>query len=152
MSNNSDIDIRQVEMSECRQILKIETACFSDPWSLSDFEYQVNSPHSRLIGAYAGGEAVGFVNTVCIAGEIDVNNVAVMEQYRKMHIADRLLEYAFSLHIDAERAYLEVRESNIPAQKLYEKHGFIKYGERKNYYQNPAENAILMIKEMKDGK
>ena len=51
---------------------------------------------------------------------------------------------------EADSAYLEVRESNMPAQKLYEKHGFVKTGERKNYYKNPIENAILMSKNMKD--
>lgn len=152
MSNNSNVEIRRVELSECGQILRIERSCFTDPWTLSDFEYQLESPYSRLVGAFADGQAVGFINTVCVAGEIDVNNVAVLEQYRKRHIADKLLNFVFLLYDSAEAAYLEVRESNIPAQKLYEKHGFIKYGERKNYYQNPAENAILMMKNMKDVK
>lgn len=140
--------IREVTSEECKEILKIEKSCFSDPWSISDFEYQVKSPYSYLIGAFADGQAVGFVNTVCIVDEIEINNIAVLEEYRGNHIADRLLEFALSLHPKAKSAYLEVRESNLPAQKLYEKHGFVKYSERKNYYKNPTENAWLMVKQI----
>ena len=140
--------ICEVTSEECEEILKIEKACFSDPWSISDFEYQIKNPYSKLIGAFANGRAVGFVNTVCIVDEIEINNIAVLEEYRGKHIADRLLEFAFSLQPKAVKAYLEVRESNLPAQKLYQKHGFVKYSERKNYYQNPTENAWLMVKQM----
>lgn len=47
--------ICEVTSEECEEILKIEKACFSDPWSISDFEYQIKNPYSKLIGAFANG-------------------------------------------------------------------------------------------------
>ena len=142
--------IREVTIDECNEILAIEQSCFSDSWSYEDFEYQVKSPYSKLIGAFIDNNTVGFINTVCVVDEVEISNVAVMKEYRRKHIAEKLIEYALSLYPQSIKAFLEVRESNFPAIKLYEKFGFINYGERKNYYSNPIENAILMMKEMEN--
>lgn len=140
--------IREVNIDECEDILAIEQSCFLDSWSIEDFKYQINSSYGKLIGAFEDNKVVGYVNTVCIVDEVEINNVAVLKEYRRNHIADRLLKYALKQYPQALRALLEVRESNTPAIKLYEKLGFVKYGERKNYYSKPTENAVLMVKEM----
>lgn len=141
--------IREIKIEECKAVLEIEQACFSDSWSIEDFEYQVSGKYTKLIGAFVDDKIVGFVNTVCVVDEVEINNIAVLKQYRKKHIANNLLKYALSLYPRAERVLLEVRKSNIPAIKLYEKFDFEKYGERKNYYQLPNEDAVLMCKTMK---
>lgn len=140
--------IREITIDECKDILAIEQSCFLDSWSIEDFEYQVKSPHSMLIGAFIDEKVIGFINTVCVIDEVDINNVAVLKEYRRQHIGEELIKYALKHYSQAKKIFLEVRESNIPAISLYEKLGFIKYGERKNYYHSPTENALLMIKEM----
>ena len=137
--------IREVSLDECEDILKIEQACFSDSWSVEDFEHQVNSPYSKLIGVFVENKLVGFINTVCVVDELEINNVAVLKEYRRNHLGEEMIRYVLSVYSDVDRVLLEVRESNIPALKLYEKLGFVKYGKRKNYYKEPIENAVLMI-------
>ena len=147
--NKQQILIREIELSECDDFYYIEKACFSTPWSKADFEYQITNPNAKIIGAFFGEEAVGYINLQYIAGELTVNNLAVTLRYRGKGMGEKLLSHALNLYPDAECALLEVRKNNIPAQRLYEKHGFVKVGERKNYYSNPTEDAILMTKNMK---
>lgn len=75
-----------------------------------------------------------------------MQNLCVHPDYRKQGIAKTLLETLIKGARDAKLSFitLEVRESNIPAIKLYEGFGFTKVGERKNYYNHPVENAELM--------
>ncbi len=140
------ISLREISLSECDDFYRIEKACFPDPWSRADFEYQIISPYSKIIGAFAEDKPAGFVNVQYIAGEISVNSIAVVEKNRKNGIAKMLLEYVFKLYPKAECAYLEVRESNVPARRLYENFDFKAVGMRDNYYHDPDENAILMTK------
>lgn len=148
--DRSEFTLREIELHECDAFFEIEKACFSDPWARADFEYQITSPNGKIIGAFQGEKPVGFVNVQYIVGELTVNNIAVMPEYRGQGLGGRLLEYAFEAYPETEVALLEVRKSNIPAQKLYKKYGFEKVGERKNYYSNPTEDAILMTKKMGD--
>lgn len=144
--NKQEIILREINLSECETFWQIEKACFSDPWSMADFEYQIKNPHAKIIGAFAKDNPIGFVNVQYISGELTINNIAVLEPFRQQGIGEKLLTYALELYPQMECALLEVRESNKPAQKLYEKHGFVKVGERKNYYSDPTENALLMTK------
>jgi ribosomal-protein-alanine N-acetyltransferase len=77
-----------------------------------------------------------------------INNVAVDESYRRQGIADELLLSLeeFCLSRQAESMTLEVRESNLPAISLYEKHGYQMEGCRKNFYRDPTENGLIMTK------
>ncbi|MGN0602089.1 MAG: ribosomal protein S18-alanine N-acetyltransferase [Oscillospiraceae bacterium] len=149
--NSSDIEIRKAVLADCDSICDIENACFSDPWSKESFEYQISNPFAEIIGAFEGNVPVGFVNVQYVSGELTVNNIAVTEKYRRKGIAKKLLEYAFEQYPETECVYLEVRESNVPAQRLYEKLGFVKVGKRENYYKSPVEDAWLMTKDMRNG-
>lgn len=145
----SKLVVEEIDLQQCNDFWEIEKQCFSDPWSFLDFEYQIKNPNTEIIGAFVGNMPVGFVNLQCVAGELTINNIAVLKEFRKQSIGEKLLKAALEAYPNADVAFLEVRESNIPAQKLYEKFGFVKVGERKNYYQNPTENAMLMTKNMK---
>ncbi len=145
----SKLVVEEIDFQQCNDFWEIDKQCFSDPWRLSDFEYQIKNPNYKIIGAFVENKPVGFVNVQCIAGELTVNNIAVLKEFRKQGIGEKLLKAALEAFSNADAAFLEVRESNIPAQKLYEKYDFVKVGERKNYYQNPIENALLMTKIMK---
>ena len=149
--SNFDIVIRKAQLSDCEDICLIENTCFSDPWSKQSFEYQLSSNSGDILVAVVDGKIAGFINLSCVVGELTINNIAVLKEYRKQGIADRLLANALDKYSGSDVAFLEVRESNIPAQSLYRKHGFFKFCERKNYYRNPTENAWLMTKDMKNG-
>ena len=83
-----------------------------------------------------------------IAGEGDISNVAVYERYRGQRIADVLLKAMFALgeeHGILEYT-LEVRSQNHSAIRLYERNGFVTEGVRKNFYQKPTDDALIMWK------
>ena len=88
-------------------------------------------------------EAAGFISVWCVCGEAEINNIGVLEKFRRMGIAKALFDSAYNA-AKAEKWYLEVRESNLGAISFYEKQGFERVGMRKNFYTAPTENAVLM--------
>jgi ribosomal-protein-alanine N-acetyltransferase len=88
----------------------------------------------------------GFIVVRCFEGEWEIENVAVTPTARQRGLATRLLEALLGVarQEQAVRIHLEVRESNLPARKLYEKLGFHGAGWRRNYYSNPSEDALLL--------
>jgi ribosomal-protein-alanine N-acetyltransferase len=87
----------------------------------------------------------GFICAQALAEEWEIENVVVATQVRRRGIADALLQELVR-HIRSQAGvtvWLEVRESNQPARRLYEKHGFREAGRRRGYYQDPVEDAVL---------
>ena len=91
----------------------------------------------------SNGKAAGFISVWCVCGEAEINNIGVLEKFRRMGIAKALFDSAYNA-AKAEKWYLEVRESNLGAISFYEKLGFERVGMRKNFYTAPTENAVLM--------
>lgn len=90
-------------------------------------------------------QIVGFLVAVRVVDDWEIENVIVAEPWRRQHIAHRLV-HAFLEMLPSNSpcsVLLEVRESNVPAHRLYEKIGFTREGRRKDYYRNPTEDAIL---------
>lgn len=87
----------------------------------------------------------GFVCAKAVAGEWEIENVVVASEFLRQGIADRLMQALLDQanRAAASRILLEVRESNLPARRLYEKHAFREVGRRPKYYRNPKEDAIL---------
>ncbi|MGB9071973.1 MAG: ribosomal protein S18-alanine N-acetyltransferase [Terriglobales bacterium] len=97
------------------------------------------------------GEICGFVCAKVVAGEWEIENVVVAQEFQRRGVADRLMG---ALIREAQKEagtkiLLEVRESNLPARRLYEKRGFAKVGRRRSYYQHPVEDAVLYELRMK---
>ena len=93
------------------------------------------------------GKIVGYIGAIYDFWDGEILNIAVKNEYRKQGIGEKLMQEIidFLCLEKKENVFLEVRKSNFPAQKLYEKLGFIKIGERKKYYEN-TEDAIVMSK------
>ena len=89
---------------------------------------------------------LGYANFLHVLDEGDIGNVAVAPEFRRQGVADALLEAlcARAAALDLAFLTLEVRASNAPAIALYRKHGFQAVGQRRNYYQKPDEDALLM--------
>ena len=95
-------------------------------------------------------KVVGYAAILCAADEGNLVSIGVLEECRRMGIATELLDIACEMAAQRGVASinLEVRESNLPAVRFYEKEGFVKTGKRPNFYRNPAEDALLYIKQL----
>lgn len=128
------------------QMVELEKICFSLPWTADMIRSELNNPSCLYLAAVDGDTLAGYIGIQTVLDEGYINNVAVRPEYRRRGIAAALI----SLLIEQARAIglafmtLEVRESNAPAIALYEKLGFTTVGRRKNYYEKPREDAILM--------
>ena len=105
-----------------------------------------------VFAAVCNGEMIGFANGSWVLDEGELLNIAVLEKYRRQGLAEILLKTLedFFTEKNITVIYLEVREKNQSALSFYEKHGFIKNGFRKNYYRNPDDNGVLMMKKIGD--
>ncbi|MGN0531791.1 MAG: ribosomal protein S18-alanine N-acetyltransferase [Eubacterium sp.] len=129
-------------------VANIEKICFAHPWSRQDLKNQLDLDTSHFLVAVENCSAVGYMGLQVFTGEGYVTNVAVLPQYRQRGIAKALIDEA--LKNDMRFITLEVRESNTPAIKLYEKAGFKNVGTRPNFYTDPIEDAIIMTKNVED--
>ncbi len=132
------------------QMEEIERLCFSDPWSrrlLS--ELLENEAAATLAAVGEDGTVLGYAGIQVVLDEGYVNNVAVRPEYRRQGVASQLLEVFRRFGEGQGLAFLtlEVRDSNQAARALYARHGFVEAGRRKNYYQHPKEDAIIMTLE-----
>ncbi len=131
------------------QIAALERACFSHPWSEDMLREELWNDAAVIVAAEGeDGTVLGYAGLQTVLDEGYINNVAVDSRFRRQGVADELIA-AFVRFGKAKLAFLtlEVRASNAPAIALYEKHGFQEVGRRKDYYDDPKEDAILMTLE-----
>ena len=143
--------IRPAHPGGLDEICRIEEASFSVPWKRSDYEALIGLEDAVFLVICGGGGATdeAVLGYGCIrqaADEGDLLSIAVREDLRGTGCGTRLLDALLSgaEAKGTERVFLEVRESNLPAIRMYEKAGFEKVGVRKRYYTCPAEDALLM--------
>ncbi len=142
------MQIRRMTMEDCNQVTEIEAASFSIPWSLRAFTDTVEKPNFRYFVAEDAGEILGYCGFLYVLDEAEIPNVCVKASARRQGIGRKMLEV---LMTEAKKLgiavlYLEVRESNEAAKTLYASLGFFANGIRKNFYEQPQENAVLMCK------
>ena len=128
------------------QISEIECISFSLPWSMDAFKSELTNPYARYFVAVAEGVVAGYIGCHFLLGEGYITNVAVAPPYRRMGIGEALIRelIAYCEKENGDFVTLEVRRSNSSAISLYEKMGFRAVGERKKYYSEPVEDALLM--------
>lgn len=130
-------------------VLEVENSTFHIPWTRADFEKEIKENNMAVYKvALDDGKPVGYAGMWHIVNEGHITNVAVHEDYRRQGIGERLIDALFDVANDREMIglTLEVRISNMAAQKLYTKKGFRPEGFRKNYYQDTKEDAVIMWK------
>jgi len=135
------------------EVLAIESLSFSEPWTEEMFVHELSSggiANHQVARADEGSglHIVGYLCAWIVAGELHINNIAVHPGYRRRGVASQLLEEILrrAKAIGATAGYLEVRASNEAAKALYLQYGFKLVGRRRNYYDHPREDAILMRK------
>ena len=131
------------------QAAEIERLCFSDPWSEKMLAEHLANPCSLTLAAVGDtGRLLGYVGLLAVVDEGYITNVAVRPNCRRQGVASSLLQALEARGRARNLTFLtlEVRQSNAPARALYEKLGYVQAGLRRNYYENPREDAIIMTK------
>lgn len=130
----------------------LEKICFAVPWSRNLFENDISNPMAYYVLAVLNNKVIGYCGLYKVLDEADITNIAVHPDFRGNGLAQMLLDNIFE-HCKLSRISkitLEVRESNKKAINLYNKKGFRVVGERKNYYSDNCETAILMTKQTEE--
>lgn len=143
-----DIRIREMTTEDLMEVARIEKETFSLPWSQQGFADSLMQENTCYLVAYRGEKLVGYCGFLKVLDEADITNVAVDAACRKCGVGEKMLLELLKAGEDrGVRAFtLEVRESNLPALALYQKIGFEACGVRKNFYDFPKENAVIMWK------
>ncbi len=135
-------------------VAALEKVCFpADPWSEALFQAALDNPSVAVLLALGeGGGLLGYAVLSVVLDEGSLDNIAVAPEHRRRGVAEALLSALTGFSREKLAVLmLEVRASNVPAIALYEKHGFAAVGRRKNYYDAPKEDAILMTLEFTNG-
>lgn len=153
MGKETNITIEFMKKEDIDQVLSIEQASFSMPWSRNLFLSEFRSPGiSTLMVALADGPVRtvgGYIVIWLVEDEMHILNLAVTPSLRRQGIARKLVRAAIKRadQKGAKRAFLEVRASNAVAQKLYLDLGFTGTSLRRDYYDAPVEDAVIMALE-----
>lgn len=143
------IQIREMTESHVTQVAEMEKLIFSDAWSENSVRSELTNELSLWLVALDGETVAGYIGSQTVMQEADMLNLAVRAEYRRHGIGRRLVEELIS-RLDAHCLSLEVRVSNEPAKKLYESMGFVQVGLRRNYYQKPKEDALILRKDWEE--
>ncbi len=127
-------------------LAELEKQCFPQPWSKKALSDELNNPSAVFRVALKDGQVAGYVGMLHVLDEGDICNVAVFDSFRRQGVATALIQNLLDYAEEQKLSFitLEVRESNVGAQKFYETMGFVTIGIRKNFYDDPKEHAVLM--------
>jgi ribosomal-protein-alanine N-acetyltransferase len=132
---------------DAEEIAFIEKECFADPWSVKSILDSMKG-NNVFIGIKENGNLIGYLSLYESLDEGYINNIAVLKDKRRKGIGIALLKEITHYAVSKGLSFisLEVRVSNTPAINLYSSFGFKEEGKRKNYYNNPTEDAIILTR------
>ena len=141
------MEIRRAKPDDATRIAELEELYFSDPWQKKDIFSYICSEDGMCFTALENDKPIAYLIGRIIAPEGEIYRIAVDENYRRRGVGFRLLSFALKTERGRglEATFLEVRKKNLPARKLYLAYGFKEIGERKNYYKNPTDDAVIML-------
>jgi ribosomal-protein-alanine N-acetyltransferase len=149
---NQPLDIRRLAYSDLPQVIAIERRAFTSPWSLAMFVLELSKPSGICLAALIDGRIVGYLVCSRYDKVWHLMNVAVDNRLRRRGIALALMEHLFETADGPGEQYtLEVRTSNAPAIRLYERFGFHAAGRRRGYYHDNREDAVIMWRTVPQG-
>ncbi|WP_394925795.1 ribosomal protein S18-alanine N-acetyltransferase [uncultured Robinsoniella sp.] len=143
------IQIRLMRQEDLDSVAQIEQETFSMPWSREGFASSLGRKDTLYLSAFSDGELAGYCGLLQVLDEGEITNVAVKKCFRGQKIASMLMAELLKKGNDRGITFfvLEVRKSNKYAIRLYEKAGFLQAGIRKNFYEKPIEDAVIMCKQ-----
>lgn len=138
------------------ELEKLERICFSRPWSRKMLAEELENQCAAFLVAEdsVSGRVLGYAGLMVVADEGYITNVAVFPEYRRQGIAAQILQVFLQFAEANQLAFLtlEVRPSNAAAIALYQNFGFEEVGRRKNYYDLPKEDALILTKYFETGE
>jgi len=139
--------IDDMTLNDLTAVLEIERLCFSNPWPYSIFLADLESENVTTLVVRSGKKVIGFAICMIISDELQLMNIAVHPDFRRKKVGHMLLERLFYIgeRQGCKVMYLEVRKSNSGAISFYNRYGFSALYERKGYYRNPPEDALVMV-------
>lgn len=131
-------------------VAEMERQCFSDPWSEKSVASELDNPLSLWLVAETEGAVAGYIGSQTVLDSADMMNLAVSPSFRRQGIGERLVNCLTEelKEKGVKTLLLEVRISNEPAKRLYQKLGFEIVGKRPGYYEKPREDALILRKEL----
>ena len=154
MDTRMHVRIVPMNSDHLDEVVELERICFSTPWSRNMLAEELDNMLSAfLVALDDNGRVAGYAGVQVILDEGYITNIAARPDCRRQGVAGKLLQvfldFAQANHLSF--LTLEVRASNYDAIALYGSRGFRSMGRRKNYYEHPREDAIIMTREFTDG-
>ena len=150
--NIDEMAIDSIESGDINDIVLMEQEIFSDAWPREAFLDILADPGTVGLISRWSGTIIGYAIYNIQLGEAHLANIAVSPNFRGKSIAKNLLSYILKAVKTAgcENIFLDVRPSNKTAIALYEKFGFIELYQNRNYYNSPSEDALVMVKNLRE--
>jgi len=135
-----------MQQKDLDDIMEIEASSFTDAWTKAGFEESLNQPYAKMYTARMADTVVGYCCMYHFFDEGEIINVAIHPNWRQRGLGSRMLKHLIEegMQMGVKRFVLDVRESNVSAQKLYESAGFKKIVLQKRFYDTPVEDGWLM--------
>ncbi len=144
----SPLFITPMRVEHLPMVLEMERLSYPEPWTLGMYRMELENAHSHLFVSLLDGDVAGYAGFWLVLDEAHITRVTVAEACRGCGHGRVLMGFLMRKAFDlgAALARLEVRESNMPARRMYESLGFETEGKRVGYYQRTNENAVLMCR------
>lgn len=140
------VKIRPMQNGDLAKVVEIEKACFGERWTINAFINELQNKASTYVVEEYEGEVIGYAGYWLILEEAHITTIGVDPNQQGHGYGELMLHYMIehAAKAGAKWVTLEVRASNVVAQRLYEKYGFTSLGRRRGYYQDNNEDALVM--------
>ena len=144
------LSLREMKLNDSVRIAELEQEIFTDAWTQMGIEETFVQAYSVIVVAEEDSKIQGYCILYVVLDEAEIARIGVTERVRHGGVGSLILQFGEKICKEkgVERLLLDVREGNLPARKFYEKHGFLVDGIRKNFYDNPKEDGVLMSKSL----
>lgn len=146
------LTVREARLGDLEEIVRLESLCFTDPWSAGALAGELVPDTLRLaLAAELAGRLAGYLMAWKVVDQLHILNIAADPELRRRGVGTALLAEAVRRGRDAGllKITLEVRHSNLEARAFYSKHGLRESGIRRGYYADDGEDAIIMTGPLK---
>ncbi|WP_368654039.1 ribosomal protein S18-alanine N-acetyltransferase [Ornithinibacillus sp. 4-3] len=139
--------IRKMLETDLEQVMNVEQHSFPTPWPEEIFRQEITqNQHAHYFVVELNEEIIGYAGTWIVADDAQITNIAILPTFRGRKVGQQLFAHVlqYAMQMGVSHLSLEVRVSNVVAQKMYRKFGLVPGGIRKNYYTDNLEDALVM--------
>lgn len=141
------MELREMRAEDVPAVLELSSRSFGEmAWNERDFYHAMDNAYDFCYVISEAESVLGYAILRKLGPEAEVQEICIAEGFRKRGLGERLMEELLkkARELRGEKVFLEVREGNFPARRLYEKKGFQSQYKRKDYYTAPIEDALIM--------